>query len=116
MRDVASSLSELGDHENMGIVFGISPLSSLQAEIWLILMAISGLAASMLDFPLPITLWDVPRSLIELRDHENMGVAVGISPLSSLNAEIQLFSVAISGFDGRHVGCPTSGYVVGCRQ
>ena len=60
-------------------------------------MAIScgyfGLAAAMLDFQLPVTLRDVTSSLIELGDHENMDVAVGISSLSSLGVEIWLFPV-----------------------
>ena len=60
-------------------------------------MAISGLAAAMLDFPLWGTLWDVTSSIIELGDHENMGVAVGISSLSSHRAEKWLFPVGISG-------------------
>ena len=51
-------------------------------------MAISGLADAMLDFPLPVTLWDVGSSFIELGDHENTGVAVGSSSLSSLGVEI----------------------------
>ena len=51
-------------------------------------MAISNLAAAMLDFPLPVTLLDDGNSFLELGDHENMGIAVGISPLSSLRAEI----------------------------
>ena len=51
-------------------------------------MAISGLAVAMLDFPLPVTLWDVTSSLIELGDHENMGVEVGISSPSSPRADI----------------------------
>jgi len=96
--DIVSSCTELGDHENVGVAVGISPLSSLRAEIWLFPVAISGLAAAMLDFQLPVTFWDVTRSsLIELGDHENMGVAVGISVLSNHRAEIWLFPVGISG-------------------
>jgi hypothetical protein len=38
----------VGDNENMGTSVGISPLSSLQAEIWLFPVVISGLAAAML--------------------------------------------------------------------
>ena len=91
--DVVNNLMELRDHENMSIAVGISPLSSLQAVIWLILISISGLAASMLDFPLPVTLWDVASSLIELGYHENMAVAVGIPSLSSLRVKIWLFPV-----------------------
>ena len=62
----------------MGISVGISSLSSLQAEIWLFPVAISGLAAAMLNFPLSVKLWDVNRNLIELGDHANIGIAVGI--------------------------------------
>ena len=56
-------------------------------------IAISGLAATMLDFPLPVTLWDVGSNFIGLWDHANMGIAVGISPLSSLLADIWSFPV-----------------------
>jgi hypothetical protein len=97
MWDVASSLSELRDHENMGVAVGISHLSSLLAEIQLFPVAISGLAAAMLDFQLLVMLWDVTNSLIELGDHENMGVAIGISSLFSHRAEIWLLPVVISG-------------------
>jgi hypothetical protein len=56
-------------------------------------VAISGLAVAMLDFPLPVTLWDVTSSLIELGYHKNMAIAVGISSLSGLRADILLFPV-----------------------
>jgi hypothetical protein len=95
--DVGSNFIYLGNHENIGIAVGILPLSSLQTEIWLFTAAISGLAAAMLDFQLPVTLCEVTCSLIELGDNENMDVAVGISLLSSLQAEIWLFPVGISG-------------------
>ena len=44
-------------------------------------VAIFGLAAAILDFSLPVTLWYGTSSLIELGDHENMGVAVGIGTI-----------------------------------
>ena len=50
----------------MGIDVGISSLSSLRADIWLFLVAISGIAAAMLYFPLQVMLRDVGRSFIEL--------------------------------------------------
>ena len=68
-------------------------------------------------------LWDVGSSFIELGCHDNMGIDVGISSLSSLRADIWLFLVAISGLAAakpeiatRNVGFPTSGYVKRCRQ
>ena len=64
--DVTNSLFALEDHKNMGIAVGISPLSSLQDEIYLFPAAISGLATAMLDLSLSVTLWDVTSSLIEL--------------------------------------------------
>ena len=51
---------------HIGVSVGNSPLSGLQAEIWLFPVAISGLAAAMLHFQLPVTLWDVTSSLVEL--------------------------------------------------
>ena len=106
--DVTSSLIELRDHENMGVVVGISPLSSLLAEIHIFPVAISGFAAAMLDFQLPVTLWDVASSLMELGDHENVGVAVGISSPSSHRAEIWLFLGAISGLATTMLDFPLS--------
>jgi hypothetical protein len=43
----------------------------------------------MLDFRFPVWLHSIQTTTIELLDPENMGVAVGISFLSHLQAEIQ---------------------------
>ena len=45
-------------------------------------------AAAILDLPLPVTLCGIASSAVELGDLENMGFAVEISTLSSLQAEI----------------------------
>ena len=48
----------------------------------------SGLYAAILDFPLPVWLHSILRSPIGLSDCENVGLAVEISFLSDLQAEI----------------------------
>ena len=49
---------------------------------------ISGLAAAVLDLPLPVTLCGIASRAVELGDFENMGFAVQILTLSSIQAEI----------------------------
>ena len=49
--------------------------------------------AAILDFRLPVMSGRLGTSLIELLDIDNVGVAVGIALLSSLQAEIQVFPV-----------------------
>ena len=44
--------------------------------------------AAILDFSLPVTSDSIANSLIEMADPENEGLAVGISFLSHLQAEI----------------------------
>ncbi len=51
-------------------------------------IVISGLAATILDLSLPIALCGTANSAVELEDLENMGFAIEISTLSSLQAEI----------------------------
>ena len=51
-------------------------------------MGISGLAATILEFRLPVMSGRLCTSPLELPDIENVGVAGGIALLSSLQAEI----------------------------
>ena len=53
----------------------------------------SGLAAAILDFRLPVTLYDICISFIELPVPGNMRLAVEIFPLSCLQAEMCAFPV-----------------------
>ena len=78
---------ELRDPENMGVAFGISFLSHLQAEIWVLPVWMAAML-DMLDFRLPVWSHSIQTTSIELLDPENIGVAVGISFLSLLEAEI----------------------------
>jgi hypothetical protein len=51
------------------------------------------LAAAILNFALPVSRWSLPNSAIEFPDPRNMQIAVGISSLSSIEAEIQVLQV-----------------------
>ena len=75
---------EMLDPENMGVAFGILFLSQLQAEIKVLPVWV----AAMLDFRLPVWSHSIQTTSIGLLDPENIGVAVGISFLSLLEAEI----------------------------
>ena len=70
--------------ENMGIVVGISIVSPLQAELW----GISGLAAAILDYWLPLTSHSVFIAIFELLILKKTCIAVGILILHQLQAEI----------------------------
>ena len=49
-----------------------------------------------MDFRLPVWSDNIPNTSIELLDPDNMGVAVGISFLSHLQAEILVFPVLVA--------------------
>jgi len=49
--------------------------------------------AAILNYRHPVTSGGIGNIAIELLDHENVGVAVGISLLSCLEAEIEFISV-----------------------
>ena len=51
----------------------------------------SGLAATIFDFPLPVWTCNNPSEPIGFWDSENIGVAVEIALLASLQAEINIF-------------------------
>ena len=62
------------------------------------------MAAAILKFRLPVSRRRLADSAIEFPDPENMGVAVGISLLSCIEAEIQVLPVG-----RRHLEFLTSG-------
>jgi hypothetical protein len=51
----------------------------------------SGLAATIFDFPLPVRTGNISSGPIGFRDSDNIGVAVEIALLASLQAEINIF-------------------------
>ena len=85
------SLSVLPDRENMGIAVGISLLSCMRAEIYVIFCLLP-VNSRHLDFRHTQTSDSIFISLFVLPDPENMGVAVEISLLSLLKAEIHVIS------------------------
>jgi hypothetical protein len=75
---------EFPEPKNMQIAVGISLLSCIEAEI----QALSVLAAVILSFRLPVSRSSPSVSIIDFPDLKNMQVAVGVSSLSGLEAEI----------------------------
>jgi len=73
--------------ENMRVAVGISLLSYLQVEINVIFRFV----AAILDFCLPVTSDGIPNSTVGFLAPENIGVVVGISLLSCLQVEINVF-------------------------
>ena len=102
---ILTSLFVLPDPENMCITVGVRcyrvhKLSYTLFSIYFQLMA------AIFDFPLIRTLGSLPSSLVVLPDRENMGIAVGISLLSRIRAEIYVISYLLP-VNGRHRGFPT---------
>ena len=101
---IPTSLSVLPDPENLGKAVGISLLSCLGAEInimsfirpvyghhlWFPTYPDVIFSAAILDFWLSVSYGSVTDSTIEQFDPVNIGVAVGIVFLVSLEAEIHL--------------------------
>ena len=81
-----SSLNVQLDPENMGIAFGISLLSCIEADT--LCHFYFRLMAAIFDFRHTQTSYSIATSLSVLPDPENMGIAVGISFLCCLQAEI----------------------------
>ena len=73
----------------MAVAVGISYLSSLGAE----LLAFKSVKAAILAYPLPVWLYSIHTSPIGMLDPKNMGIAVGISLLSCLQAEITIMEI-----------------------
>ena len=88
--------------ENMCIAVVTALISSLQAEIGVL----RDLTTAILDFGLPVTCHSISTITVRKPVPINTGIAVGISLISSLIAEICGFL-----FNGRHIGFITSGYV-----
>jgi hypothetical protein len=53
----------------------------------------SGLAAAILNFPLPVSRWILHNNVMKFPDPDNVGLAVGISLLSCIEADIYVHSV-----------------------
>ena len=86
----------LPDPENMGIAVGIPFLSCIQAEICVMLCHIYfRLQATISDFLQIHTSSSLCSSLVLLPDPENMGIAVGISLLSCIEADIYVMSILL---------------------
>ena len=51
------------------------------------------MTAAILNFALPVSRWSLPNSAIEFPDPKNMKIVVGISLLSCIEAEIQVYPV-----------------------
>jgi hypothetical protein len=86
----------------MQIAFGISLLSSIEAEIQVL-----PVQCRQLNFLLPVSRWSLPDSAIDLPDPENMQTAVGTSLLSCIEVELQVFPVS-----RRHLEYFTSGFKI----
>ena len=74
-------------------------------------ISISGLVATILDVRRPLTSDSSSNSILELLDLESIGVAVGISMLSGLQAEFYVSPYPIP-VNGRHLSFPTSTNIV----
>ena len=77
------------DLENVGLAVGISSISCLEAEKH----AIEVYWPPSCNFPLPVRSHSLLVSLIGKLDLKNIGIAVGISFISCLGAEIHAFEV-----------------------
>jgi len=82
----------------MDLAVGISLLSCIRAEIYVISYALPVIFA----LQHTRTLDSIPSSLYLLRNPENMGVAVGFSLLSCIRAEIYVISDPLP-VSGRHL-------------
>jgi len=79
--------------QNGGVAVGISLLSCIQAEIFVI--AYVRLMAAIFDLLVTVTLESIRISYSVLLDPENVVVAIGISLLSCLEAEIFVFAYVL---------------------
>ena len=78
--------------ENVSVAFGISLLSYIEAEIYVI-SQVHPVMATIFDLPLTSTSESVHISSNMLVNLENVVVAFGISLLSCVQAEINVFEV-----------------------
>ena len=84
---IRDSAIELLDPESIGVAVGTALLSCLEADIYVLPV----LAAANLHFRLPVTSESFLDSPVELLDPENVGVAVEISFLCAIEAELHSF-------------------------
>ena len=80
---ISTCIAVLPDPENMDIAVGISLLSSIEDEIYVIANVIPVMAV-VFDLPLTSMSASVHTSPTELLDPENVGIAFGISLLSNI--------------------------------
>ena len=92
----------------MGIAVGMSSLSCIRVEINVITYVLP-VDGRHLRFPTYRTSDSNPTDLSVLPDPENMGIIVGISLLSRLKAEIDVFCYLLPALS-RHIG-----YLVGAK-
>ena len=83
----------------MGIAFGMSLLFGIEADIYVIAYVLPVMVA-IFDLPLTPVSDSVHTSPIELLDPETVGVAIGMSLLSSTEAEILHYFICTSGNGG----------------
>ena len=103
-----SSLVLLPDPENRGTAVGVSFLSCLQAEIYAMSYIYFRLMAAIFDFQHTQTSDSTLTCLYILPDPENMGISVGISLLSCIEAEMCVMSyiyfwLMAAIFDFKHI-------------
>ena len=91
----------LPDTENLGIAVGISLLSCIRAEIYVVsyVLPVNG---RQLRFPTYPDVLKYSTSLSVLTDPENMGIAVGTSLLLCTGAQIYVMSFLLL-VNGRHL-------------
>ena len=92
-----TSITVLLDSDNVGVIFGISLLSDMEAEILRFFISTSGNGGHF-DLPLIPNSESVHTNTTKLLDPENVGVATGTSLVSFLEAEILRCFISTSAF------------------
>ena len=100
-----SSLVVLPDLENIGIAVGISLLSCIRADLYVMSFLLPVMAA-IFNLRHTHTSVNILFCLPELPDPENMDLAVGMALLSCTRAEIYVISYLLAVY-GRHLGFTT---------
>jgi len=94
--------------ENVGIAVGISLLSCMEADIYVILYLLPVNGSHLWFLPYP-HIWQSSRQFFVSPALKNMGIAVGISLLLCIVTELLLIP-----FFSRHLGFLTSGFIRQC--
>ena len=105
---VRTSSVVLADLENVGVAFGISLLSCIEAEMLCYFIRASGNMVAIFDLLVTSMSESVYTNPAVLLNPGNVRVAFGISLQSCAKAEIY---VGYFRFSGRHLGCIISGYI-----